>query len=42
VVKNNGEFDHIKKEWDALEEMVDRGVIGMKEYLYLLQELANA
>ncbi len=35
-------YDHIQKEWDALEEMLERGVIGIKEYLYLLQELANA
>jgi hypothetical protein len=35
-------YDHIQKEWDALEEMLERGVIGTKEYLYLLQELANA
>jgi hypothetical protein len=34
-------YDHIQKEWDALEALLERGVIGMKEYLYLLQELAN-
>lgn len=35
-------YKNIQKEWDALEELLERGVIGMKEYLYLLQELANA
>jgi hypothetical protein len=35
-------YDHIQKEWDALEVMLERGIIGTKEYLHLLQELANA
>jgi|TARA_Y100001951_G_scaffold94623_1_gene91274 hypothetical protein len=34
--------ESIQKEWDALEVMLDKGIIGHREYLYLLQELANA